>query len=72
MRDGLRQIISGWMLVDDFDALSDRIERAAVWTDANKPLLPDEAATVKLMVECQIAQGMERHGFAGPQITSIR
>jgi hypothetical protein len=66
MRDGLRQIIQGWMLVDDFDALTDRIERAGKWKQENEPLLPDEEATLQLMIDCQIAQGFDRYGLAGP------
>jgi hypothetical protein len=60
MRDGFREITSGWMLIDDFDDLTDRIERAAEWTKQNGPLEPDEAATVKLMIEAQIARGEDR------------
>jgi hypothetical protein len=45
------------MLVDDWDALTDRIERLAGWTTANGPLTEDEEATVKLMIEHQIATG---------------
>ncbi len=59
MREGFREIISGWMLINDFDYLTDRIEQAAKWTKQNGPLEPDEEATVKLMIECQIAQGLE-------------
>lgn len=44
------------MLVNDWDALTDRIERLATWTKANAPLTADESATVKFMIECQFAQ----------------
>ncbi len=44
------------MLVDDWDALTERIEQLADWTKANGPLSEDEAATIKLMIDCQIAQ----------------
>jgi hypothetical protein len=37
--------------------ITNRIERAAEWTEANGPLLPDEEATIKLMIACQIARG---------------
>ncbi len=63
MRDGFREIVSGWMIIDDFDDLTDRIERAAEWTTANGPLQPDEEATVKLMIEAQIARGIRRGDF---------
>jgi hypothetical protein len=59
MRDGFREIVSGWTLHDGIDDLTDRIERAAAWTRANGPLLPDEGATIRLMIECQIARGMD-------------
>jgi hypothetical protein len=58
MRDAFREIVHDWTLLDDFDELTDRIERAAAWTEANGPLEPDEAATVKLMIESQVARGM--------------
>ncbi len=37
IRDGFREIVTGWMLVDDFDDLTDRIERAAEWAKAKRP-----------------------------------
>jgi hypothetical protein len=56
MRDGFRAISEGWMLVEDWHALTDRIERLAEWTEANGgPLLPDEKATVRAMIDMQIA-----------------
>lgn len=58
MREGFRAIVSGWMLIDDFDHLTDRIERAATWTEVNGPLGPDEAKTIELMIHAQIVRGM--------------
>jgi hypothetical protein len=63
LRDGFRNIVTGWTLVDDFDALTDHIERAAEWTRDNGPLRPGEAATVKLMIEAQIVRGIRRGDF---------
>ena len=63
MRAGFHEISSGWMLIDDFDDLTDRIERLAVWTAANEPLQPDESATIELMIKSQIARGIERGDF---------
>lgn len=63
MRDEFRAIISGWTLIDGMDDITDRIENAAEWTTANGPLEPDEEATIKLMIECQIARGLERGDF---------
>jgi hypothetical protein len=58
MREAFREIVSGWTLIDGIDDLTDRIERAAVWTQANGPLEPDERATVELMIRAQVAHGM--------------
>jgi len=59
MRDEFRAIASGWMLIDGMDDITDRIERLGEWTEVNGPLEPDEEATVKMMIECQIARGFE-------------
>jgi hypothetical protein len=58
MREGFREITSGWMLIDDFDDLTDRIERLARWTKAIGPLEPDEKVTFEMMIQVQIARGM--------------
>jgi hypothetical protein len=58
MRQGFADIVSGWTLVDGFEAITEVIERAAEWTKQNSPLQPDEEATVKLLIRCQIARGM--------------
>lgn len=63
MRPEFLAIVAGWSLVDDFDDLTDRIERSAKWAKANGPLLEDEHATVRLMIECQVAQGIRRGDF---------
>lgn len=62
-REGFMAIADGWMLVNDFDELTDRIERLGAWTKENGPLSEDEAATVTMMIECQVAQGMARGDF---------
>jgi hypothetical protein len=63
LREGFSDIVSGWMLVDDFDDLTDRIERSAEWAKLNAPLLPDEQATVELMIKTQVAKGIMRGDF---------
>jgi hypothetical protein len=63
MREGFLAIVDGWSLVDDFDDLTDRIERSAEWVEANGALLEDEAATVRLMIETQVAMGIRRGDF---------
>jgi hypothetical protein len=56
MRDGFRAISEGWMLVEDWRALTDRAERLAEWIKANGgELLPDEEATVLAMVRAMLA-----------------
>jgi len=60
MREGFREITAGWMMVNTFDDVTDRIERVAKWMRTNGPLLPDEDATIKYMIECQIARSRER------------
>lgn len=63
MRDGFRDIVSGWMLVDDFGHLTDLIERSADWAKANGPLEADEDATVKMMIEAQVVLAIEQGDF---------
>lgn len=57
MREAFHEIVSGWMLHDGIDDLTERIEAAAEWTKANGPLEPDEQATIELMIKAQIARG---------------
>lgn len=59
VRPEFREIVSGWMLRDDLGDLTDRIERAAKWTVENGPLWPAEEATIKLMIESQIARALQ-------------
>lgn len=57
MRDGFREISSGWMLVDDQRDLADRTLRLIGWAwPANAPLEPDELATLKFMLESLLAR----------------
>ena len=60
MRDEFAKIISGWTLIDGMGDITDRIEDAAKWTEANGPLLPDEEATMRLMIQTQISRGWEQ------------
>ncbi len=57
MREEFAAIVSGWTLISGMAAITDRIEEVARWTKENGPLLPDEEATVKLMIRTQIARG---------------
>ena len=63
MRAEFREIVSGWMLVDDFDDLTGRIERTAEFTRQHGPLEADEEQTVAMMVQSQIARGIRRGDF---------
>jgi hypothetical protein len=58
MRDEFHEIVSGWTLISGINDITDRIERAAEWMEQNGPLEPDEEATIKLMIESQIARGL--------------
>ena len=58
MRPEFKTIVEGWTLHSGIGDLTERIEAAAEWTKANGPLQPDEEATIKLMIEAQIARGM--------------
>ena len=63
MRDGFREIVSGWTLISGMADITERIERAAEWTKVHGPLQPDEEATIKLMIESQIARGIDQGDF---------
>jgi hypothetical protein len=63
MREEFQAIVSGWMLISGMGDITDRIESVAEWTKANGPLQADEEATIKLMIESQIARGFDEDGF---------
>ena len=69
MRADFWAIAGGWTLIDDFDVLTDLIERLADWTKANGPLTRDEEATVALMIECQIemVRSRDTNRVKGPE-----
>lgn len=54
LRPEFYEISRGWLLTDDFDGLTDRIERLGKWAKNNQPLTEDESATVSMMIERQI------------------
>lgn len=56
-RPGFHAIVAGWLLKDDFFALTNRIERLANWTERHLPLTDDEQAIVTMMIGRQIALG---------------
>lgn len=62
-RPGFAAIASGWMLFDDWDDLTARIERLAEWKAANGPLLEVEEATVKVMIARQVATAPDMRQF---------
>jgi hypothetical protein len=59
MRAEFDEITSGWTLIRGMGDLTERIERAAEWTKRNSPLEPDEQARIRLMIEAQIARGLD-------------
>lgn len=63
MRQGFKDIVEGWALYSGMENLTERIDLASDWTTQNGPLKPDEQATIELMIQCQIARGMEEHGW---------
>jgi hypothetical protein len=58
LRDGFREITSGWMLRDDAADLTARMVRLVQWCERNKPLTPDEKATLKFMLEALFVREM--------------
>lgn len=66
MRDGFREIVSGWTLVADVAAIGERIEEAARWTTAHggeKAMLEDERATVRAMIQFQVGTAIRMGEF---------
>lgn len=55
LRRGFHAITAGWRMVDDWKALTARIDRVARWMEGNGPLWPDEQLTIEAMIDCQIA-----------------
>jgi len=62
MRAEFREIVHGWMLTNELEALSARIERASAWARLHDPLMPDEEATLKMMRDAQLVRGIVRQG----------
>jgi hypothetical protein len=67
MRDGFREIISGWTLIDDVDDISFRLEELARFSETNGPFEEDELKTIKLMIDVQVARAV-RWGYFAPYI----
>jgi hypothetical protein len=63
MRDGFRDVVAGWMLIDDVYAFKAKIDLAAVWTAAHGPLNSDEESTVKLMIASFCRKGIRDGKF---------
>lgn len=49
LRPGFREIISGWMFIDDFEDLTDRIERIRKWSTENGGFNKDEQKYAEFM-----------------------
>lgn len=57
MRNGFREAIRGWLLVDDFNAVSAYLEAAAKYVEENGGLdamTANEKKTVDMMIERQL------------------
>jgi wyosine [tRNA(Phe)-imidazoG37] synthetase (radical SAM superfamily) len=66
LRPEFSEIVAGWMLIDDFNDLTDRLERLAELIESIggiDKLSIDEHATVRIMIESQIARGVARGDF---------
>lgn len=64
IRDGFREITSGWMLVDDQHDLAERIDRLIEWAcDGHAPLEADEVATIRFMMQSLIARELRARGL---------
>ncbi len=59
MRPEFEAIVSGWTLISGIEDLTNRIEEAAEWIKLNGPLNDKEEATIKLMIQAQIARGFD-------------
>lgn len=59
LRDAFLDISSGWMLIDSYDDITDRIERLAALTKSLggvEALTDDERATVRYLIEVQFVR----------------
>jgi hypothetical protein len=59
MREGFREITSGWTLISGVEPVTDRIDQVLEWSQTNSPLEPDEVDTLRLMLEVEFARSME-------------
>lgn len=65
MRDGIRAIVSGWMMTDDTDALADRAHRALEFINDNRPAERDETETLTMIMEVlAVREVREKYGEA--------
>lgn len=70
MREGFREAIAGWALIDDLNAIGDFIEASARFVEQNGGELamePDERAAVQMMIQTQVAKAI-RAGHFEPYI----
>lgn len=71
MRDGFRELAEGWLLVDDFNAVTERIERLADWVMVHGgavEMQPDERQTVTMMIERQMVLACREFGLGVPSL----
>ncbi len=57
IRPAFAAIAGCWSLIEDFQAITHRLELLAEWTIENGPLSEDETMTIRAMIDLQIALG---------------
>lgn len=60
MRNGFREIVDGWQLLDDPRELDERIQRATNWIALNRPAERQERLVVALIIERGITLAARR------------
>jgi hypothetical protein len=71
MRDGFRELAEGWLMVDDFNVLTERIERLADWVMVHGgplEMTPQERRTVIMMIERQMVLACRQFGLGVPSL----
>ena len=66
--EDFRELVAGWMLVDDFDELTDRIDAVSALMKREGIKLEDlddlQRPTVRMMIESLVARGVKNGDFS--------